>query len=131
MNWFNMLFQTSLHCSFIFTLITRILDFQMDWINMTLQTTLSSSFISTLITRILDFLMDWFNMTLQTTLCRSFIITLITIVLDFLMDWFNMTLQMWGSPWEKAIWVFRLNPFIESSSQAVQVCNFYNDKEHI
>ena len=45
----------------------------MNWFNMGLQVTLCCSFIFTLITSILDFLMDWFKMGLQTTLCFSFI----------------------------------------------------------
>ena len=53
-----------LECDPTFTKTTRILNYQMDWFNMYIQTSLCCSFILTLGTKILDFLMSCFDVSL-------------------------------------------------------------------
>ena len=89
MNWINMSLQAFLSCSFIFTLITRILDFLMDGFNMSLHFSLISKLFSTLITRKLELLMNCFNMRLQATLSFKLRLALITGFFNFFMNWFN------------------------------------------
>ena len=93
MDWSNVFFHISFSCKIFVTLITRVLYFLMDRFYMYLQAALCCKFFVTLITQILDFFMDWFNMLLQITLSCKLFATLMTRILNFLMDWFNMFLQ--------------------------------------